>query len=227
MTACQPLTARTDRSVPNFVYLNFKTPSGTYLPRVKKNNNNVDTFLAVVAPSAERTPRVIVQLFDADIVAGVALLSVPAIRTVALERRVTSVHDFVQLDHGTCAAVETVLRRAQTCRPTAIIVVSSSPPSSSFICPIIQQYAHLHPFNGPLSKTTWVSRYQKGKTSLDFTGARDSEWQRHQLGHMQVCTLLQTDNHASTPPLSFLQAGCPSCRPTNSVKALKGYIDTI
>jgi len=36
---------------------------------------------------------------------------------------------------------------------------------------------------------------------------------------MQVCTLLQTDNHANTSPLSFLQAGCPSCRPTNSVKA--------
>ena len=39
--------------------------------------------------------------------------------------------------------------------------------------------------------------------------------------HMQVCTSLQTDNHASTPPLHFLQAGCPSCRPNNSVKALK------
>jgi len=38
-------------------------------------------------------------------------------------------------------------------------------------------------------------------------------------GHVQVCTSLQTDNHASTSPLSFLQAGCPSCRPTNSVKA--------
>ena len=38
---------------------------------------------------------------------------------------------------------------------------------------------------------------------------------------MQVCISLQTDNYASTPPLSFLQAGCPSCRPTNSVKALK------
>jgi len=39
---------------------------------------------------------------------------------------------------------------------------------------------------------------------------------------MQVCTLLRTDNqYASTPPLCFLQAGCPSCRPTNSVKALK------
>jgi len=69
-----------------------------------------------------------------------------------------------------------------------------------------------------------VSRYQKRKTSLDFTEARDGEWQWHQLGHMQVCTLLQTDNHASTPPLSFLQAGCPSCRPTNSVKSLKANI---
>jgi len=59
-----------------------------------------------------------------------------------------------------------------------------------------------------------------GKTNLDFTEARDSEWHWHQLGYMQVCTSLQTDNHASTPPLSFLQAGCPSCRPTNRVKAL-------
>ena len=79
----------------------------------------------------------------------------------------------------------------------------------------------LQPFNGLFSRTTWVSRYQKGKTNLDFTEARDSEWQWHQLGRMQVCTSLQTDNHANTPPLVFLQAGCPSCRPTNSVKALK------
>jgi len=66
-----------------------------------------------------------------------------------------------------------------------------------------------------------VSQYQKGKTNLDFTEARDSEWQWHQLGHMQVCTSLQTYNHASTLPLSFLQAGCPSCRPTNEPTASK------
>ena len=82
-------------------------------------------------------------------------------------------------------------------------------------------HTHTHPFNGPLSGTTRVSRYQKGKTYLDFTEATDSECQWNPLGHMQVCTSLQIDNHASTPPLSFLQAGCPSCRPTNSVKALK------
>jgi len=81
-----------------------------------------------------------------------------------------------------------------------------------------------HPFNGPLSGTTRVSRYQKGKTNLGFTEARDSEWQWHQLGHMQVCTSLQTGNHASNPPLSFLQAGCPSCCLTNSVKALKATV---
>ena len=80
-----------------------------------------------------------------------------------------------------------------------------------------------HPFNGPLSRTTRVSRYQKGKTNLDLTEARDSEWQWHQLRCRHVCTSLQTDNHARTPPLSFLQAGCPSCRPTNSVSALKAH----
>jgi len=60
-----------------------------------------------------------------------------------------------------------------------------------------------------------VSQYQKGKTNLDFMEARDSEWQWHHLGHMQVCTSLQTDNQASNPPLRS------SCRPTNSIKALK------
>ena len=78
---------------------------------------------------------------------------------------------------------------------------------------------HTHPLNGPLPGTTRVSRYQKGKTNLDFAEARNSEW--HQLGHMQVCTSLRTDNHASTLPLCFLQARCPSCCPTNSIKALK------
>ena len=84
---------------------------------------------------------------------------------------------------------------------------------------------HTQPFNGPLSGTTRVSRYQKGKTNLHLTEARDSEWQWHQLGHMQVCISIQSDIHTSTPPLSFLQAGCNSCRPTNSVKALKENCD--
>ena len=87
------------------------------------------------------------------------------------------------------------------------------------------EYTHTHPFNGPLSRTTQVSQYQKGKTNLDFTEARDSEWQWHQLGSMQVCTLLQTDNHASTPPLGFYRPDAlPATQPTASKHWLCEYI---
>jgi len=53
--------------------------------------------------------------------------------------------------------------------------------------------------NGPLSGTTQVSWYLKGKTNLDFTQERDSEW--------------QTDNHTSTPPLRFLTGRMPFLLP--------------
>ena len=76
-------------------------------------------------------------------------------------------------------------------------------------------HTHTHLFNGPLSGTTRVSRYQKGKTSLDFTEARDSEWQWHQLGHMQVCTSLQTNNHASTQ-FFYRPDALPAAQPTAS-----------
>ena len=41
-----------------------------------------------------------------------------------------------------------------------------------------------------------MGRYQKGKTNLDFTEARDSEWQCHQLGHMQSAPC---SRHITTP----------------------------
>jgi len=78
------------------------------------------------------------------------------------------------------------------------------------------------PFNGFLSRTTRVSWYQKGKTNLDITEARDSEWQWHQLGHMQLCTSLQTDNHASTPPLSFFTGRMPFLPPNQQCQSTEG-----
>ena len=45
--------------------------------------------------------------------------------------------------------------------------------------PVSQQLAKqlllLHLFNGLFSRTTWVSRYQKGKSSLDLNEARHDE----------------------------------------------------
>jgi len=69
-----------------------------------------------------------------------------------------------------------------------------------------------------LSGTTWVSRQQKGKTGLDFTEARDSEWQWHQLGHMQVCTSLQT------PPFSFFTGRMPFLPPNQQRQNTGGEI---
>jgi len=53
-----------------------------------------------------------------------------------------------------------------------------------------------------------VSRYQKDKTNLDVTEARP-------VSGSGISTSLQTDNHTSTSPVSFFQAGRPSCRGDN------------
>jgi len=70
-----------------------------------------------------------------------------------------------------------------------------------------------------------VSRYQKDKTNLDFAEARDSEWQRHQLGHMQVCISLETDNHASTPTtLKFFTGRMPFLPPNQQRQSTEGHL---
>jgi len=59
------------------------------------------------------------------------------------------------------------------------LITTPTPHHSDFTGPgaqaTVSKHTHTHPFNGPFSGTTRVSRYQKGKTNLDFTGARDSE----------------------------------------------------
>jgi len=81
-------------------------------------------------------------------------------------------------------------------------------------------HTHTHPFNGPVSGSTRASRYQKGKTNLDFTEARDSEWQWHQLGDRQVCTSLQTDNH--THYSSFFTGRMPFLPPNQQCQSTEG-----
>jgi len=50
--------------------------------------------------------------------------------------------------------------------------------------------------NGPLSGTTRVSRYQKGRTNLDFTEARNCEWQWH---HWAICKSAPRSRQITTP----------------------------
>jgi len=65
-----------------------------------------------------------------------------------------------------------------------------------------------------------VSQYQKGKTNLDFTEARESEW--HQLGHMPVCISFPTDNYASIPLLSFFTGRMPFLPPNQQRQSTEG-----
>jgi len=79
----------------------------------------------------------------------------------------------------------------------------------------------LQPFNGLFSRTTWVSRYQKGKPiwillEQETVSGSGISW--------VICKSAPRSRQITTPVSHrsiFLQAGCPSCRPTNSVKALK------
>ena len=81
---------------------------------------------------------------------------------------------------------------------------------------------HTHPFNGPFSGTTRVSRYPKGKKPIwillkqETVSGSGISW--------AICKFASRSRQIATPVPQhsvFLQAGCPSCRPTNSVKALK------
>jgi len=75
----------------------------------------------------------------------------------------------------------------------------------------------LQSFNGLFSRTTQVSRHQKSRTilakSISIYWSKRQEWQWHQLGDMLICTSLQTDNHASTPILSFFTGRMPFLPP--------------
>jgi len=76
----------------------------------------------------------------------------------------------------------------------------------------------LHPFNDLFSRTTWVSRHQKGKPFWILLEQEMIGWQWHQLDNMQIiCTSFQTDSHASTSPLSFYRLDAvPVAQPTAS-----------
>jgi len=85
----------------------------------------------------------------------------------------------------------------------------------------------LHPFNDLFSRTTWISRCQKGKTSRDLNEARDDGvlgWEWYQLDYNN-CTSLQGDNYTNTSPLIFLQARCSSIlMPNQQFQSTEGRI---
>ena len=79
-------------------------------------------------------------------------------------------------------------------------------------------YTHTH-----LMAFVWESgeQYQKGKTNLDFTEARNKWVAVASAGPYANLHLVPDRQPCQQPTTQFLQALGPSCRPTNSIKALK------
>jgi len=94
--------------------------------------------------------------------------------------------------------------------------------SDNYVSKCICTHTHTHPFNGPLSGTTHVSRYQKGKNQSGFYWSKRQWVAVASAGPHASLHLAPDRKPCQHPTTQFLQAGCPSCRPTNSVKALKG-----
>jgi len=80
-------------------------------------------------------------------------------------------------------------------RPDALPAAQPTVSSTEGIVPVLL----LHLFNNLFSRTVWVSRYRKGKTSLDLNEASE-DWVLGCSGISWtiICTSLQTDNHTNT-----------------------------
>jgi len=91
---------------------------------------------------------------------------------------------------------------------------------------------HTHPFNGPFSGTTRVSRYQKGKTNLDFTEVSGSSisW--------AICKFALRSRQITTPaphhtvrergcPLTQIPGSAPAFHPSSRVVRKFGYLQNL
>jgi len=111
------------------------------------------------------------------------------------------------------------MRAAQFCSSTILLQQNLSFLSWAFRLTLVDLYRE--------TDTHSVASFQGQPGTRNVRTLMKQEtmgWQWHQLDHMRIiCTSLQTDNHANTSSLNFLQAGWSSwcCRLTNSVKAVE------
>ena len=120
-----------------------------------------------------------------------------------------------QITHTSTPLLSFLQAGCPSCRPTNSVKALKA--QLSLNQQQAKVYTHTHPFNGPFSRTTRVGRYQKGKTNLDFTEARDSEWQWHQLG---ICKSAPRSRQITTPAphhsVFYRPDALPAAQPTAS-----------
>ena len=87
---------------------------------------------------------------------------------------------------------------------------------------------HKHPFNGSFTGTNRISWYRTGKVKPLYIVLKQQTTSGSGIS-WAICTSASSSRLKIMPAphhSSFLQAGCPSCHPNNSVKALKAAMYT-
>jgi len=81
----------------------------------------------------------------------------------------------------------------------------------------MQQQQQQHPFNSPLSRTIWVSRYQKGKTNLNLlkqekVSGSGISWAIYKSAPGRIQTTTPTPHHS----VFYRPHALPAAQPTVS-----------
>jgi len=103
-------------------------------------------------------------------------------------------------------------------RLSAFVTISFAPFMALLSNVLFNCNTTLH-FNGHFSRWIWVSRHQN-VSILDFTGAKDEGCDDDNWSYKAYKAPVKSSPSTNQHP-AFLQAGCASCCPTNSVGALK------
>ena len=125
-------------------------------------------------------------------------------------------HQLPQLLEGRSAQLLAQLHGPRDMHQRSIIN-NSNMPFYSVVCRTSWiANTHTHPFNGPFSGTTRVSRYQKGKTNLDFTEAR--QWVAVASAGPYASLHLAPDKQAHQHPTTvfYRPDALPAAQPTAS-----------
>ena len=125
---------------------------------------------------------------------------------------------------GTCIIQVIALAEACKCYTVSKLSCSVNTFMQAVLCHYPRLFYNYYTFNGLFLRTTWVSWYQKGKTSLDLNEQETIRfWDAVASAGPYVSSLHLAQNRQPHQYCiaEFLQAGCSSWCPTNSVKSLK------
>jgi len=93
-------------------------------------------------------------------------------------------------------------------RPTSVSLSSSRLQLDPKAAVVIRSHTHTHTLTQihlwPSGLCPGLPRWAGTRTNLDFTEARDSEWQWHLLGYMQICTSPLQADHDNTRTSPYL-----------------------